>query len=106
MKWIIEKINPETDYTFFYKYEHYNNFLFMKLIYYTKINDYEKITSIDKNLTIERFKSYEEVAILYHNIYKNKWFNDKKYLTNYLKLAKKVNPIFFTKKYFLEYFDE
>ena len=34
------------------------------------------------------------------------WFNDKKYLTNYLKLAKKVNPIFFTKKYFLEYFDE
>ena len=34
MKWIIEKIKPETDYTFFYKDEHYNNFLFMKLIYY------------------------------------------------------------------------
>ena len=42
MEWIIEKIKPETDYTFFYKYEHYNNFLFMKLIYFTKINDYEK----------------------------------------------------------------
>ena len=106
MKWIIEKIKPETDYTFFYKYEHYSNFLFMKLIYYTKINDYEKIASMDENLVIERFRSYEVVAILYHNIYKFKWYNDEKYLTNYLKLAKTVNTTFFTKKYFLEYFDE
>lgn len=105
MKWIIEKIKPESDYTFFYKYEHYNNFLFMKLIYYTKINDHEKIASIDKNLIINRFKSYEEIASLYYNIYKYKWLSDKKYLTNYLKLAKKVNPSFFTKKYFLEYFN-
>ena len=106
MKWIIEKIKPETDYTFFYKYEHYSNFLFMKLIYYTKINDYEKIASMDENLVIERFRSYEVVAKLYHNIYKFKWYNDEKYLTNYLKLAKTVNTTFFTKKYFLEYFDE
>ena len=105
MKWIIEKIKPESDYTFFYKYEHYNNFLFMKLIYHTKINDFEKIASIDKNLIINRFKSYEEIASLYYNIYKYKWLSDKKYLTNYLKLAKKVNPSFFTKKYFLEYFN-
>lgn len=105
MKWIIEKIKPESDYTFFYKYEHYNNFLFMKLIYYTKINDHKKIASIDKNLIINRFKSYEEIASLYYNIYKYKWLSDKKYLTNYLKLAKKVNPSFFTKKYFLEYFN-
>lgn len=77
----------------------------MKLIYYTKINDHEKIASIDKNLIINRFKSYEEIASLYYNIYKYKWLSDKKYLTNYLKLAKKVNPSFFTKKYFLEYFN-
>jgi len=105
MKWIIEKIKPESDYTFFYKYEHYNNFLFMKLIYYTKINDHEKIASIDKNLIINRFKSYEEVAKLYHNIYKYTWKNDEKYLTEYLKLAKKVNASFFTKRYFFEYFN-
>lgn len=105
MKWIIEKIKPETDYTFFYKYEHYSNFLFMKLIYYTKINDYEKIASMDENLVIERFKSYEVVAKLYHNIYKFKWHNDEKYLTDYLKLAKKVNTTFFTKEYFIEYFN-
>ena len=105
MKWVIEKINPESEFTFFYKYEHYNNFLFMKLIYYTKMNDHEKIAIIDKKLTIQRFKSYEGVALLYHNIYKFKWTNDDKYFAKYMKLAKKVNPEFFTKKYFFDYFN-
>ena len=105
MKWIIEKITPETDYTFFYKYEHYNNYLFMKLIYYTKMNDHEKIATFDKQLTIQRFKSYTEMALLYHNIYKFKWNNDVKYLDNYMKIAKKLNPEFFTKKYFFDYFN-
>ena len=105
MKWVIEKINPESEFTFFYKYEHYNNFLFMKLIYYTKVNDHEKIAIIDKTLTIQRFKSYEGVALLYHNIYKFKWTNDDKYFAKYMKLAKKVNPEFFTKKYFFDYFN-
>ena len=105
MKWVIEKINPESEFTFFYKYEHYNNFLFMKLIYYTKMNDHKKIVIIDKNLTIQRFKSYEGVALLYHNIYKFKWTNDDKYFAKYMKLAKKVNPEFFTKKYFFDYFN-
>ena len=50
MRYIVEKIKPEKDYTFFYKYEHYNNFIFMKLIYYTKMNEYEKIAAIDKIL--------------------------------------------------------
>jgi hypothetical protein len=105
MEWIIKKIKPDTDYTFFYKYEHYNNFLFMKLIYYTKINDHEKIAAIDKNLIIKRFQSYEEMALLYHNICKYKWDKNKKHLKEYLTIAKKVNPKFFTKKYFLNYFN-
>ena len=105
MEWIIKKIKPDTDYTFFYKYEHYNNFLFMKLIYYTKINDHEKIATIDKNLIIKRFQSYEEMALLYHNICKYKWDKNKKHLKEYLTIAKKVNPEFFTKKYFLNYFN-
>ena len=105
MKWIIEKIKPETDYTFFYKYEHYNNFIFMKLIYYTKMNEYEKIAAIDKNLIIQRFKSYEEMALLYHNICKFKWDNDEKYFTSYMEIAKKINPGFFTEKYFFDYFN-
>jgi len=105
MEWIIKKIKPDTDYTFFYKYEHYNNFLFMKLIYYTKINDHEKIATIDKNLIIKRFQSYEEMALLYHNICKYKWDKNNKYLEEYLTIAKQVNPEFFTKKYFLNYFN-
>ena len=105
MEWIIKKIKPDTDYTFFYKYEHYNNFLFMKLIYYTKINDHEKIAAIDKNFIIKRFQSYEEMALLYHNICKYKWDKNKKHLEEYLTIAKQVNPKFFTKKYFLNYFN-
>ena len=105
MEWIIEKIKPETDYTFFYKYEHYNNFVFMKLIYFTKMNDHKKVAAIDKNLTIQRFKSYEGMALLYHNICKYKWDNDKKYLDEYLEIAKEINPTFFTKKYFFNYFN-
>ena len=105
MEWIIKKIKPDTDYTFLYKYEHYNNFLFMKLIYYTKINDHEKIAAIDKNLIIKRFQSYEEMALLYHNICKYKWDKNNKYLEEYLTIAKQVNPEFFTKKYFLNYFN-
>ena len=105
MEWIIKKIKPDTDYTFFYKYEHYNNFLFMKLIYYTKINDHEKIAAIDKNLIIKRFQSYEEMALLYHNICKYKWDKNNKHLEEYLTIAKQVNPEFFTKKYFLNYFN-
>jgi len=105
MEWIIEKIKPETDYTFFYKYEHYNNFVFMKLIYFTKMNDHKKVAAIDKNLAIQRFKSYEGMALLYHNICKYKWDNDKKYLDEYLEIAKEINPTFFTKKYFFNYFN-
>ena len=77
----------------------------MKLIYYTKINDHEKIAAIDKNLIIKRFQSYEEMALLYHNICKYKWDKNKKHLKEYLTIAKKVNPEFFTKKYFLNYFN-
>ena len=105
MEWIIEKIKPETDYKFFYKYEHYNNFVFMKLIYFTKMNDHKKVAAIDKNLAIQRFKSYEGMALLYHNICKYKWDNDKKYLDKYLEIAKEINPTFFTKKYFFNYFN-
>ena len=104
MEWIIEKIKPETDYTFFYKYEHYNNFLFMKLIYYTKINDHEKIAAIDKNLIIQRFKSYEEMALLYHNICKYKWDKDKKYLEEYLNNSKTGESYIFYKKILFKLF--
>ena len=53
------------------------------------MNDHEKIATIDKNLTIQRFKSYEGMALLYHNICKYKWTNDVKYLDNYMKIAKR-----------------
>ena len=77
----------------------------MKLIYYTKMNEYEKIAAIDKNLIIQRFKSYEDMALIYHNIFKFKWDNDKKYFESYMEIANKINPEFFTKKYFFDYFN-
>ena len=105
MKWIIEKVKQQEDYKFFYKYEHYNNYLFMQLIYYTKTKDHEKTVLIRKSFTLQGFsKSYEKVALLYYYIYEFHSNNEIEYLQSYMKLAKKVNTSFFTKRYFLEYF--
>ena len=106
MKWIIEKVKQEEDYKFFYKYEHYNNYLFMKLIYYTKTNNLTKAVSFEQNFTLQVFsKSYEKMALLYYYIYKFHTDNNLENLNAYTKLAKKVNSSFFTKRYLLEYFN-
>ena len=106
MKWIIEKVKQEEDYKFFYKYEHYNNYLFMKLIYYTKTNNLTKAVSFEQNFTLQVYsKSYEKMALLYYYIYKFHTDNNLENLNAYKKLAKKVNSIFFTKRYLLEYFN-
>ena len=106
MKWIIEKVKEEEDYKFFYKYEHYNNYLFMKLIYYTKTNNLTKAVSFEQNFTLHVFsKSYEKMALLYYYVYKFHTDNNLENLNAYTKLAKKVNSSFFTKRYLLEYFN-
>ena len=106
MKWIIEKVKEEEDYKFFYKYEHYNNYLFMKLIYYTKANNLTKAVSFEQNFTLQVFsKSYEKMALLYYYVYKFHTDNNLENLNAYTKLAKKVNSSFFTKRYLLEYFN-
>jgi hypothetical protein len=106
MKWIIEKVKEEEDYKFFYKYEHYNNYLFMKLIYYTKTNNLTKAVSFEQNFTLQVFsKSYEKMALLYYYVYKFHTDNNLENLNAYTKLAKKVNSSFFTKRYLLEYFN-
>ena len=106
MKWIIEKVKQEGDYKFFYKYEHYNNYLFMKLIYYTKANNLTKAVSFEQNFTLQVFsKSYEKMALLYYYVYKFHTDNNLENLNAYTKLAKKVNSSFFTKRYLLEYFN-
>ena len=92
MKWIIEKVKEEEDYKFFYKYEHYNNYLFMKLIYYTKTNNLTKAVSFEQNFTLQVFsKSYEKMALLYYYVYKFHTDNNLENLNAYTKLAKKVN---------------
>ena len=106
MKWIIEKVKEEEDYKFFYKYEHYNNYLFMKLIYYTKTNNLTKAVSFEQNFSLQVFsKSYEKMALLYYYVYKFHTDNNLENLNAYTKLAKKVNSSFFTKRYLLEYFN-
>jgi hypothetical protein len=106
MKWIIEKVKEEEDYKFFYKYEHYNNYLFMKLIYYTKTNNLTKAVSFEQSFSLQVFsKSYEKMALLYYYVYKFHTDNNLENLNAYTKLAKKVNSSFFTKRYLLEYFN-
>ena len=47
-------------------------------------------------------KEWHSYTIIYVNI---NGINDKKYLDKYLEIAKEINPTFFTKKYFFNYFN-
>lgn len=109
MDWIIKKIHYQKNYKQFFKFEHYQNFLFMKLLFYRKNNDFLSIDSTLKYFTFNNFnRSYKGVIDQYIYIFKHHTNNsneENNYLNLYLKNSKKMNLPIFTKKYLLNYFD-
>ena len=109
MDWLIKKISDQKNYKQFFKFEHYQNFIFMKLLLHTKNKDFSSINNTLKYFTITNLnRSYIEVINQYIYIFKYHTSNEKaenNYLNLYLKNSKKMNLPFFTKKYFLTYFD-
>ena len=55
MAWVINKVSNQRDYKYFYKFEHYQNFLFMKLLFYLKNND---LLNIKNTLLYFSFKNF------------------------------------------------
>ena len=109
MGWIIKKVNYEKKFDQFFELEHYQNFIFMKLLYHRKNNDSLSIDKILKYFTFNGFnRSYKEVINQYVYILKhhtNNFNKENNYLDLYLKNSKKMNLPLFTKKYLLTYFD-
>ena len=105
MEWVIAKVRNHKNYKFFYKHEHYENFMFMNILFYFKNNDQAALS----NFSFSGFNtSYESMLTLFYLIYdyhrNNEQMKKKEILVKYLSLAKKVYKPFFTKKYLINYF--
>ena len=105
MEWVIAKVRNHKNYKFFYKHEHYENFMFMNILFYFKNKDQEALS----NFSFSGFNtSYEPMLTLFYLIYdyhrNNEQMKKKEILVKYLSLAQKVYKPFFTKEYLLNYF--
>ena len=105
MEWVIAKVRNHKNYKFFYKHEHYENFMFMNILFYFKNKDREALS----NFSFSGFNtSYEPMLTLFYLIYdyhrNNEQMKKKEILVKYLSLAQKVYKPFFTKEYLLNYF--
>ena len=109
MEWIIKKVNSHRNYKQFFKFEHYQNFIFMKLLFHRKNNDSLSINKILEYFSFNDFnRSYKGVIDQYIYIFKhhtNNFNKENNYLDLYLKNSEKMNLPLFTKKYLLIYFD-
>ena len=109
MDWITKKVCQQKNYKQFFKFEHYQNFLFMKLLLDRKNNDFLSINKTLKHFTFNNFnRSYKEIIDQYIYIFKhhtNNFNEENNYLDLYLKNSKKMNLPIFTEKYLLNYFD-
>ena len=109
MDWIIKKVNSHRNYNQFFKFEHYQNFIFMKLLFLRKNNDSLSIDNILEYFTFNDFnRSYRGVIDQYIYIFKhhtNNFNKENNYLDLYLKNSKRMNLPLFTEKYLLTYVD-
>lgn len=107
MAWVINKVSNQRDYKYFYKFEHYQNFLFMKLLFYLKNNDLLNIKNTLLYFSFKNFnRSYRGVIDQYIYIFKYHMnpLEKNEYLKLYLKNSKLNKFHFFTREYFLNYF--
>ncbi len=108
MKWIINKFKLKTNFTYIYKFEHYEHFGLMSILYYQYIGNREMCKLWIDSISIDNFvRSYENIYLLYFTIFKYHFYNQNriKILNDYQKKSEKLYPKFFSEKYLLEYFD-
>lgn len=108
MKWILDYLKEYSISKPFYKFEHYENFVLMKLLYFLKVNDRNSCEIWLESVSFENFNfSYEVILKQYVNIFKYHYYGiDKKiHLETYTKVSKNIYKDFFTKSYLLNYFE-
>lgn len=108
MAWLLNRFEPKTKYDNFYKFEHYEHFGLMAIIFYKYHKDYNKLNLWLKSISFDNFSRAYKTFMLqyvyilkYHNSKANKAF----YKTKYMESAKNLYPNFFTEDYLINYFN-
>tara|TARA_B110000046_G_scaffold171428_1_gene192260 strand:- start:35159 stop:36409 length:1251 start_codon:yes stop_codon:yes gene_type:complete len=107
MKWIIDNLTEFSTSKSFYKFEHYENFVLMNLLYYCKIEDRNSCEIWLGSISFNNFnRSYEKLFQQYVYIFKYHYYSTgkKSQLEAYTKANKNMYKNFFSTSYFLEYF--
>ena len=107
MTWISEKFKIKTNYSNYYKFEHYEQYGLMVMLLFMFRQDFESLQLWQKSVSFDNFpRNYETLMLQYvyilkyHNSKTNKISNKNQYLES----SKNFYPSFFNEAYLNDYF--
>jgi hypothetical protein len=107
MTWISEKFKIKTNYSNYYKFEHYELYGLMVMLLFMFRQDFKSLQLWQKSVSFDNFpRNYETLMLQYvyilkyHNSKTNKISNKNQYLES----SKNFYPSFFNEAYLNDYF--
>ena len=107
MTWISEKFKIKTNYSNYYKFEHYEQYGLMVMLLFMLRQDLESLQLWQKSISFDNFpRNYETLMLQYVYIlkYHKSKTNKISYKNQYLEGAKNFYPSFFNEAYLNNYF--
>ena len=107
MTWISEKFKNKTNYSNYYKFEHYEQYGLMVMLLFMFRQDLESLQLWQKSISFDNFpRNYETLMLQYVYIlkYHTSKTNKISYKNQYLEGAKNFYPSFFNEAYLNNYF--
>ena len=107
MTWISEKFKIKTNYSNYYKFEHYEQYGLMVMLLFMFRQDFESLQLWQKSVSFDNFpRNYETLMLQYVYIlkYHTSKTNKISYKNQYLEGAKNFYPSFFNEAYLNNYF--
>ena len=107
MTWISEKFKIKTNYSNYYKFEHYEQYGLMVMLLFMFRQDLESLQLWQKSISFDNFpRNYETLMLQYVYIlkYHKSKTNKISYKNQYLEGAKNFYPSFFNEAYLNNYF--
>ena len=107
MTWISEKFKIKTNYSNYYKFEHYEQYGLMVMLLFMFRQDLESLQLWQKSVSFDNFpRNYETLMLQYVYIlkYHTSKTNKISYKNQYLEGAKNFYPSFFNEAYLNNYF--
>lgn len=107
MTWISEKFKIKTNYSNYYKFEHYEQYGLMVMLLFMFRQDLESLQLWQKSVSFDNFpRNYETLMLQYVYIlkYHTSKTNKISYKNQYLEGAKNFYPSFFNEAYLNDYF--